>query len=273
VHSEAAADASERAIQLLADLETALADRQIWLAYQPKWAIDEQRLLGAEALVRWRHPLLGPIAPDEFIPLLEKEGRLSQLTEMVLDQAIADMKAWALNGHDLGVAINISAPLLCDDRFVQMMLAKVQDANLPTQRLTMEVTESAAITDSEQVIKALEAIQNAGMRVSIDDYGTGQSTLTYLKSFPATEIKIDKSFVSRMVESPGDQVLVRSTIAMAHDLGFKVVAEGVEDGACLAKLVEFGCDVAQGWHIGKPVPEADFIALVEKSLVSAKQAA
>lgn len=273
VHSEAAANASDRAIQLLADLETALADGQVWLAYQPKWAIDEQRLFGAEALIRWRHPLLGPIAPDELIPLLEKEGRMSQLTEMVLDQAIADMKTWASDGHDLGVAINISAPLLCDEPFVQMMLARVQDAKLPSGYLTLEVTESAAITNSEQVVKALEALQGVGARVSIDDYGTGQSTLTYLKSFPANEIKIDKSFISRMVDSPGDQVLVRSTIAMAHDLGFKVVAEGVEDAACLAKLVEFGCDVAQGWHIGKPVPKAEFIARIEEALVSSRQAA
>lgn len=273
VHTEAAADAVDRAVRLLADLETGLADEQIWIAYQPKWSIGQQRISGAEALVRWRHPVFGPIPPDEFIPLLEREGRLHQLTVKVVVQALADLQNWRGAGHDPGVAVNISAPLLADGHFVDELLALVAKADLPPASLTIEVTESATINDSTQVIKALEALQAAGMLVSIDDYGTGQSTLTYLKSFPANEIKIDKSFVSRLADSVGDQVLVRSTIAMAHDLGFKVVAEGVEDAACLAMLATYGCDIAQGWHIGKPLPVAEFVALVEATPEMEKRAA
>ncbi|MEY2928336.1 MAG: hypothetical protein RL367_2813, partial [Pseudomonadota bacterium] len=240
VHSAETASATDRAIRLLADLETALTENQIWVAYQPKWSISAKSTLGAEALVRWRHPVFGPISPDEFIPLLEHEGRLERLTMHVVDQCLIDLRDWRASGHPVGIAINISAPLLNNDQFVADLTAKAGDNGFPAGTLTFEVTESAAIIDSEVVVKALETLRETGARVSIDDYGTGQSTLTYLKSFPADEIKIDKSFVSRMVDSTGDQVLVRSTIAMAHDLGFKVVAEGVEDAACLAKLGEFG---------------------------------
>jgi EAL domain-containing protein (putative c-di-GMP-specific phosphodiesterase class I)/CHASE2 domain-containing sensor protein len=262
VHSEDFSSATDRSIMLLADLERAMADDQLWVAYQPKWDVKTARVVGAEALVRWRHPVAGPIPPDEFIPLLEQEGRLRQLTLFVVDRCLGDLQAWQAAGLDLGVAINISAPLLNEKSFVDELAMRVANASAARMALTLEVTESAAITNSDTVI-ALETLRAVGARVSIDDYGTGQSTLTYLKSFPADEIKIDKSFVSRMVDSAGDQVLVRSTIAMAHDLGFKVVAEGVEDGACLAKLAEFGCDVAQGWHIGKPMAAPDFTAFLE----------
>ncbi len=268
VHSDEFASATDRAIKLLAEIEMAMAENQLWVAYQPKWDIKSGRVAGSEALVRWRHPVFGPIPPDEFIPLLEREGRLHQLTLFVVDRCIADAQAWQAAGLNLGVAVNISAPLLADASFVETLVARITAAQLPHDCLTMEVTESATIANSETVVTALESLRAVGARVSIDDYGTGQSTLSYLKSFPADEIKIDKSFVSRMVDSAGDQVLVRSTIAMAHDLGFKVVAEGVEDAACLAKLTEFGCDVAQGWHIGKPMPDHEFVATLTRDPVA-----
>jgi EAL domain-containing protein (putative c-di-GMP-specific phosphodiesterase class I) len=259
LHNDELASATDRAVKILADVERAMAEDQLWVAYQPKWDIKQQCAVGAEALVRWRHPELGPIPPDEFIPLLEHEGRLRPLTLFVVNRCISNVQAWRAAGHDLGVAVNISAPLLNDDHFVTELANLTREAGLPQGALTFEVTESAAITNSELVVTVLEKLRATGARVSIDDYGTGQSTLTYLKSFPADEIKIDKSFVSRIADSKGDQVLVRSTIALAHDLGFKVVAEGVEDSACLAKLTEYGCDVAQGWHIGKPMADADFV--------------
>lgn len=272
IHNSSLETETDRALLLMADIETALASGDIWAAYQPKWSAQEQRIAGCEALVRWRHPVLGPIPPDEFIPLLEANDKLRELTLMMLGQCLDDLAGWTALGLEIGVAVNISAPLLDDPQFVEQIAARIVAAPVAGSKLTLEVTESATVASAEAVIAALNRLRTLGLRVSIDDYGTGQSTLTYLKSFPADELKIDKSFISRMLESQGDQAMVRSTIALAHELGFKVVAEGVEDGECLEKLVEFGCDTMQGWHIGKPVPVADFIALAQSQITQQRAA-
>lgn len=272
IHNSSLETETDRALLLMADIDAALASGDIWAAYQPKWSAQEQRIAGSEALVRWRHPVLGPIPPDEFIPLLEANDKLRELTLMMLSQCLDDLAGWTALGLDIGVAVNISAPLLDDPQFVEQIAERIIAAPVAGSKLTLEVTESATVSSAEAVIAALNRLRTLGLRVSIDDYGTGQSTLTYLKSFPADELKIDKSFISRMLESQGDQAMVRSTIALAHELGFKVVAEGVEDGECLEKLVEFGCDTMQGWHIGKPVPIADFIALAQSQIVQQRAA-
>lgn len=241
-------------LSLLGELDTAMAAGQVWNAYQPKLDIATGRILGVEALVRWDHPERGAIRPDAFIPIVEEHGRARDLTLHVLDRALADTLAWQARGRDLVVAVNVSATLLLDETFVELLRRRLEEAALPADRLTIEVTETAAMGDPARAIAALESWRALGLNISIDDYGTGQSSLGYLQKLPATELKIDMSFVKTLVSDRRNAIMVRSTIAMAHELGMKVVAEGVEDGGCLALLAEMGCDTAQGWHIGKPMP-------------------
>ena len=240
-------------LSLLGELDAAMAAAQVWNAYQPKLDVATGRVIGAEALVRWDHPERGAIAPDAFIPVVEEHGRARDLTLHVLDRALADALRWRAWGHDLTVAVNVSATLLLDETFVETLRKRLEANPLPPERLTIEVTETAAMDDPQRAIAALESWRELGLNISIDDYGTGQSSLGYLQKLPATELKIDMSFVRTLVSDRRNAIMVRSTIAMAHELGMKVVAEGVEDGECLALLAEMGCDVAQGWHIGKPM--------------------
>lgn len=266
IHSDSAATATDRSLMLVADIEGAIARGDVHVLYQPKYMFDRNRIAGVEALVRWRHPELGPVGPDEFIPLLETAGLMRALTLAIVATCFAQLEAWHRDCHALGIAINISATLLEDDEFVAALQERLTQSPL-TGHVTLEVTESATITGASSAIAALTAFRAAGARISIDDYGTGHATLTYLRSFPADEIKIDKSFVTDMLASPSDQILVRSTIELAHQLGFKVVAEGVENDACLARLRSYACDVAQGWVIGRPMPAADVIALLNAPAV------
>jgi diguanylate cyclase len=260
IHSDARLGEANRAIQLLGDIDAALENNDIHVVFQPKWDIAAGRIGGAEALVRWRHPDFGPIAPDHFIPLLETHGRMAALTLHVLDLSLKALCNWQMPDRAVGVAVNISAPLLNDKAFIAEMRSRISKIGELAKILTLEITESATLSDTENALIALKSLHDLGIRLSIDDYGTGQSTLTYLKNFNASEIKIDKSFITNMLASRNDQILVRSTIELAHELGFKVVAEGIEDGECLDMLASFGCDIAQGWQIGKPVPVEVFVA-------------
>ncbi len=244
--------------RILADIGPAIARNELHMAYQPKWSIAQQRVCGFEALIRWTHPDLGRIMPDQFISVLEHAGRIDELTLYAIDTCAAQLRRWHLEGHDLGVAVNISAGLLSDPRFGAAAYQRVADLGPLARHLTFEITETVAFEETGVAADLLRKLRDLGLRVSVDDYGTGQSTLSYLKAFPANEIKVDKGFVLRMVQSPSDQILVRSTIELAHELGFTVVAEGVEDAATLALLSRYGCDVAQGWCIGKPLPVGEF---------------
>jgi diguanylate cyclase len=184
----------------------------------------------------------------------------------VLGQAIDDMRRWCDQGLVIGVAVNISATLLTSESFASKALALVSRAGAPTHRLTFEVTESAQFEDIDQAIAVLERFRASGIRISMDDYGTGQSTLNYLKLLPLAELKIDRSFVQHAHIDRGDAMLVRSTLQLAHELGLKVVAEGIEDAECLAFLKSIGCDYAQGYFIGRPLPADDLAALLGGAL-------
>ncbi len=250
-------------LALLGELDLAMSAGQLWNAYQPKLDLESGRIVGAEALVRWAHPERGPIQPDDFIPLIEAHGRARDLTAHVLEQAIADALKWKRSGHVIGVAVNVSATLLADHEFIEIVRLTLQGSQLPPEQLTIEVTESATMGCPERSIAALRSWRSLGVNISIDDYGTGQSSLGYLQKLPATELKIDKSFVQRMGSEPRNAIMVRSTIAMAHELDIKVVAEGIEDAACLMLLKEMGCDTGQGYHIGRPMSAegmADFLS-------------
>lgn len=243
-------------ISLLGELDAALAGGQIWNAYQPKLDLATGRILGVETLVRWSHPSRGPIGPDSFIPLIEAAGRARELTLHVLEQAMDDALVWARTGQDIGVAVNVSATLLADHEFIETVGQLVQSHRLAAEKVTIEVTESAAMDSPDRAIAALESWRSHGVEVSIDDYGTGQSSLGYLQKLPATELKIDRSFVQTIVTDRRNAIMVRSTIALAHELGMKIVAEGIEDAACLSMLTEIGCDTAQGYFIAKPMNAA-----------------
>lgn len=244
--------------RILADIGPALARGELHMAYQPKWSISQDRIVGFEALIRWTHPELGRIMPDQFITVLENAGRIDELTLYAIDACIRQLRTWHSEGRDIGVAVNISAGLLSDPRFATASHERVTSLGPLASHLTFEITETVAFEEDGAAADFLRKLRDLGLRVSVDDYGTGQSTLSYLKAFPANEIKIDKGFVLRMVQSPSDQILVRSTIELAHELGFTVVAEGVEDTATLALLRRYRCDIAQGWCIGKPLPVGEF---------------
>ena len=260
-HNEEADDAIGQKHNLLMELDRSIEDGDLDVVYQPKWDLSKNRLDGAEALVRWSHPDRGSISPEVFIPLLERAGRIDQLTILVLRQALDDLTNWESQRPGLTCSVNISANLLGDRGFVEQAITMVNTAKIPNEQIVFEVTETATMADPETSLFALNLIQNAGIRVSIDDYGTGQSTISYLQRLPISEIKLDKSFVKTMGTDNANQVIVKSTISMAHDLGLKIVAEGIEDQQCLDLLTKYGCDIGQGWHISKPVTSDVFTAV------------
>jgi len=243
-------------LSLVGELGAAMAAGEVWNAYQPKLDIRTGQVCGVETLVRWTHRERGPVGPDRFIPVVEANGRADDLTRHVFAQALADAARWRAAGHALGVAVNVSATLLDNHGFIGWLRETLQASPVAAEMVTIEVTESAAVRNVDQAAAALAEWRALGVQVSIDDYGTGQSSLGYLQRLPAGELKIDMSFVQDMVHDSRNAIMVRSTVALAHQLGMKVVAEGVEDAATLALLGEVGCDVAQGWLIGRPMNAA-----------------
>ena len=249
-------------LSLIGELDKAIASRQLWNAYQPKLDLLTGRIVGVEALIRWDHPERGLIMPADFIPLAEEQGRIQDLTLHVLDDAVADLAEWEAMGAAIGVAVNISAKLLRDESFIVAVEDRIRGASVAASRITLEITETAALSDSSRAIAALLRWSDLGAAISIDDYGTGQSTLAYSQSLPASELKIDMSFVLGMETDPRNAILIESTIAMGHRLGLKVVAEGVEQASHLERLRAMGCDTAQGWYIGKPMPAGALVAFL-----------
>jgi EAL domain-containing protein (putative c-di-GMP-specific phosphodiesterase class I) len=217
-----------------------------------------RRIVGAEALVRWIHPEFGTLPPDEFIPVAEKTGLIDPLTTIVLDEALAQRQRWAEAGLALGIAVNVSVRTLGDPWLPEKIAAALAKAGCPAEALTIEITESQLMADVSRAAGALERISDLGVAVSIDDFGTGFSSLSSLRALPLHEIKIDKSFVLRLDEDDNDAVIVRSTAELGRNLGLRVVAEGVENDRSLDILTEFGVDVAQGYLLSKPLSARDF---------------
>ncbi|MDB5671543.1 MAG: hypothetical protein JWO25_2502 [Alphaproteobacteria bacterium] len=247
-------------LSLLGELDSAMERGELWNAYQPKLDVASGRIVAAEALVRWTHPVRGLIRPDQFIPIVEKAGRVRELTLYVFEQALDDALTWDRAGFPIGVAVNVSAILLADHAFIERVGQMLRAHRLPEGRVTIEVTETATMISPDQAVAALNSWRALGVHISIDDYGTGQSSLGYLQALPADELKIDMSFVRTLSTDPRNAIMVRSTIALAHELGLKVVAEGVEDAPCLEALRAMGCDIAQGYHIGRPTDAGALLA-------------
>jgi EAL domain-containing protein (putative c-di-GMP-specific phosphodiesterase class I)/CHASE2 domain-containing sensor protein len=254
---------------LLGELDEALHNGQITVHYQPKLNLVTGLIDAAEALVRWHHPQRGLLPPDSFIPAIEEAGRIDDLTLAVLARSLKDMQSWCEQGMVIGVAVNVSATLLGSERFFADAMALVTRAGVPASLLTFEVTESAQLEDFERAIGMLEKFRAIGIRIAMDDYGTGQSTLNYLKRLPLAELKIDRMFVQHAHQDRGDAMLVRSTVQLAHELGLKVVAEGVEDGECLAFLRSISCDYAQGYFIGRALDPGAFADRVKTPMAQA----
>ena len=240
-------------------LEDALTGGDIWVAFQPQYQIATRQLIGAEALVRWTHPTRGPIPPDEFIVQAEKSQDIFRLTLFVMDQAIRSAAQLHAQGHGIHMSVNLSATLLDHSDLVGTIRVMLTAHHLRPELLTIEITETAQIENSRQARQTLAQLRRAGIRLSIDDYGTGQSNLEYLTEIEADEIKIDKRFVMTMRDSQRNLEVVKSTIDLAHRLGAVAVAEGIEDAPTLALLEQLGCDVGQGYLLGKPQLFSDLL--------------
>ena len=241
-------------LSILNEFEQALRRGDVWVAYQPKLDLHHNRITSAEALIRWIHPERGFIRPDRFVRAIEDAGRIERLTLYVLERAIADFAP--LN---LSVAVNLSMRMVGKNKLEAPLRLLLETYGMPAENLTLEITESASMAD-DQGIAELESLRALGVHISIDDYGTGQSTLSYLKRLPASELKIDQSFVRQILSSRSDAVLINSTIKLAHELDMQVVAEGVEDEQVMEALAAMECDIIQGYHIGRPVALPDFLA-------------
>ncbi|WP_296720320.1 EAL domain-containing protein [Erythrobacter sp.] len=257
--------AATEQFSLLGELDDALREGHLTVVYQPKLNLKSGQIDAVEALVRWNHPQRGMLPPDSFIPLIEEAGRIDDLTIGVLARALEDMRAWCERGLVMQVAVNISAVLLTSESFANRVLSLVSRSEVPTHRLTFEVTESAQFENTGEAIAMLERFCASGIRISMDDYGTGQSTLNYLKLLPLSELKIDRMFVQNAHRDRGDAMLVRSTVQLAHELGLKVVAEGIEEAGCLSFLKAIQCDYAQGYLISRPVAADKLAEIVGKS--------
>ena len=257
-------------LSLLSQLDKAIDNGEVWIAYQPKLDLMSGQTIGAEALARWTHPEKGPISPVEFIAAAEQHDRIEPLTDFVLDKAIEAAARISQRGIDFGIAVNLSARMLTDRRLPAKVAAILDRHGLDPSKLTLELTETAAVSGSGSGIELLLGLRELGAKIAIDDYGTGLSTLEYLKKIPASEIKIDQSFVKSMRDNRSDLIMVQSTIALAHSLGRTVVAEGVEDMQSLEQLTMLKCDIAQGFIVGRPM---SFEELVRRLLAERRRAA
>ncbi|MFG6666420.1 putative bifunctional diguanylate cyclase/phosphodiesterase [Halomonas sp. HNIBRBA4712] len=243
----------QRQLTLIRDLQTAAANGELWMAYQPKVDTRTGRVNQCEALMRWQHPTLGFIPPDEFIGLAERSGSIGMLTQWMLSHICAQLHAWQQRGHSLAVAVNLSTSDVMEPLLAEQIAALLKRFDLTPRQLSVEVTESAVMQDVEIASKTLLELSRLGLSIAIDDYGTGYSSLAQIKRLPVNELKIDKSFVMALDTQPDDFTIVRSTIEMGHSLGLKLVAEGVENRASAELLSEIGCDYLQGYWIARPM--------------------
>jgi diguanylate cyclase (GGDEF)-like protein len=242
-------------LAMVDELRRAIAEDGLVVHYQPKVDLSDRRLLGLEALVRWEHPRQGLIPPMEFIDLAEQSGLIGPLTMKVLDLALEACSRWRSEGRDLEVAVNLSLQSLLNVELPNEVALLLQKWEMPPEALTLEITESCMMADAARTMLSLNRLNEMGVQLSIDDFGTGYSSLQYLRRLPVGEIKIDRSFVMDMLEDEGNAVIAESTIELGRNLGLKVVAEGVASQEIFDRLVAMGCDVAQGFHIAKPLDE------------------
>ena len=249
-----AADVSSReSLSLGSELRRALEAGDIVAHYQPKVEVSSGRVVGAEALVRWDHPERGIVLPSQFLPVVQKAGLMGSLTTLVLQRAAAEAAAWSRDGLDLGVAVNVDVDALLDPAFPRRVAEVLEETGLAPELLTIELTETSLMADPVRAGYVARELSSVGVRLSIDDFGTGYSSLGYLTALPLAELKIDRSFVGRMTESPMDMVIVRTILDLGSNLDLSVVAEGIESTKAREMLEELGCRLAQGYEFGSPM--------------------
>jgi diguanylate cyclase (GGDEF)-like protein len=247
-----------RRLSVLSDIRHALNSDQIVVYYQPIVDLDDLTVTGAEGLVRWEHPERGLIPPNAFVQTVEQTGLIGPLTRHVLERAIAECAGWRKAGRPLSVAVNLSVRNLLDRDLPREIDRLLSTYSLPPEALQLEITESMIMSDPERAMATVTRLSDLGVRLSVDDFGTGYSSLANLRRLPIDELKIDRSFVSPMLADESDLIIVRSTINLGHDLGLKIIAEGVEDRDTLDHLALLGCDLAQGYHLSRPLPGDGF---------------
>lgn len=256
---------SIRKLELENALRNALARHELELNYQPQISIETQRIVGAEALLRWNHPSFGMVSPAEFIPVAEESGQILVIGEWVLRTAVTQLKAWIEGGMEPFVmAVNLSAIQFRDPKLVSLVLAILEESQLPAEYLELELTEGTTMVDPLHAIEVMNELHAHGIRMSIDDFGTGYSSLNYLKRFQVYKLKIDQSFIHDITEDSDDRSIVNTIIKMANSLNMQTIAEGVETAEQLACLQESGCDEVQGYYFSRPLPLVEFARFVEE---------
>ncbi len=275
IYSEVSDDDHRRRFRLLRDMRDALqSDHQLSLAFQPRVDLPSGTCIGAEALLRWQHPVLGSVSPGEFITMVEQTDLAGPLTDWVLASAIRQALTWRSAGLAIPISVNVSATNLEEPTFASRLVERLCEAELAPDAIEVEVTESSAIRDGTRAGQQLREMRAAGIRVAIDDFGTGYSTLSYLRTLPADVVKIDQSFIRELAGSDRAQTLVRAMIALARSLDFRVVAEGVEDEESYALLQSFSCDEVQGYLISRPLAPEGLVAwLAERGVQPLSRAA
>jgi len=256
---------SEHALGLLSDLRRAVEENQLMLMFQPKIHIDTGLCEAAEALVRWHHPVRGLVSPAEFIPFAERTGFIRSITSWVLRQALQQVTQWQQQGLTVSLSVNVSTRDLAQQDLPELVRKELQDTDIAPARLCLEITEGAIMEDPARALSALQALHTMGVQLSIDDFGTGYSSLAYLKKLPMDELKIDRSFVMDLDCDADDEAIVRATVDLAHNMGLRVVAEGVETQTVLQRLQSIGCDEVQGYFVSRPLSAADFAAWMERN--------
>jgi diguanylate cyclase (GGDEF)-like protein/PAS domain S-box-containing protein len=241
-------------LALVGQLRHAIEHNELTLYYQPKVESRDGEVIGVEALVRWAHPEHGFVMPDQFISLAEQSGLIGPLTKWVIGEALRQGRAWRDDGVVLPVAVNLSMRNLHDRQLAEHVQSALEQYDLPPDALELELTESSLMADPARAMAVLSQLSAMGLRMAVDDFGTGYSSLSYLKNLPVHELKVDRSFVRDMTGEPRDRAIVQSTIDLAHHLGLRVVAEGVEDAATWELLRRLGCDIAQGYYLSRPIP-------------------
>ena len=250
------------AAHLLGELRHAIEHGELTMFFQPKVDIRGGAIVGVEALIRWPHPRRGLLEPDRFLPLVRQHGLMRSMTAVVLELALDEAAEWYRRGVGVPVAVNVFAPAISDPALPDQILGALQARGLSPQALTVEITEDLLLDDMDRTRSVLDTLRSNGIRVAIDDFGSGYSALWYLREFPVDEIKLDKEFVAPVLTQPASAAIVRSVVTLAHALGITLVAEGVENAATAERLRQFGCDVAQGYLYSRPLPAADTVALL-----------
>lgn len=265
VYSEKLDKNSPHRLTMVGELRQAIQNDELILYYQPKIDLQKWQVLGVEALVRWQHPEHGFMPPDEFIPMAERTGLIRPLSVWMLNHALSQAEIWHKKDIKISVAVNFSPVTFLDTELPNQIIGMLSLYEVPAKYVTFEITEGSMLKDPAMAMEIMNRLVEAGIKISIDDFGTGYSSLAYFKNLPVQEVKIDKSFVSDMLTNERDNVIVKSIIDLGHNLGMRVVAEGVENKETMIALKQMGCDVLQGYYVSRPVSSGDFMDWISSS--------